>query len=286
MATIHVFRTAETERVSKARHGTFEEAFASLKDSGLSEKGLKQCQEFSDHSKFFSTLDHVTHIVSSPLHSSIYSCRIALDRVVSGKSIIPRPELMDTGILTPVFGTDYATLYGQFAGLADLSALSEGWESVGPDSSLAHDVEKIKARTTAGRKWLMDLARDAGENTHIVVMTHGKTAHFLTDDFQGTGSPKNRDWDGDLSWRSYKFDFDAGKMVETSESLARRGASALPEEENESAKAEIEAQIKRNSAHTQRFQALALQIFDERKTEAEQELSEGMGTLSLSSDNQ
>ncbi|XDG03170.1 hypothetical protein ABKA04_002785 [Annulohypoxylon sp. FPYF3050] len=270
MATIHVFRTAETNRTVMARHGSVEEAFMSFKDSGLSENGLKQCQEFSDRSKFFSTMGpvgRVTHVVSSPLQSSIYSCRIALDRIASSTSIILRPELMDTGLLAPVFGTDYVTLYQQFAGMADLSALSHGWESVDADSPNAHDIEKIKARTTAGRKWLMELARDAGENAHIVVMTHGKTAHFLTDDFQGAGAPKDRDWDGDLSWRSYKFDFDAEKMVETPESLERREATALPEDENNSAREEVEDRIKLFTATCQKFQAHALEVFGMRESE-------------------
>ncbi|KAI1206197.1 uncharacterized protein F4807DRAFT_463962 [Annulohypoxylon truncatum] len=258
MATIHVFRTAETQFDAEPK-------FRNARDSSLSEKGLEQCMKFSCHSGFLPLMQHVTHVVSSPLCSSLYSCRIAFDRIVSSKTIIVRPELMDVGCPTPSFGSDKMKLFLMFGEQVNLDALPNGWEDIDPSSEYAHyDLQKIKARTSAGRRWLMDLARTAGEKAHIVVMTHGQTAHLLTDDFQGVEPPYSANWDGDLSWRSYKFDFAAEKMVETPSSRVRRGVSAdintFTEDENDRIRAMIEDRIEKRAPLVQAYQAEHCQI--------------------------
>ncbi|KAI2463758.1 hypothetical protein F4781DRAFT_415550 [Annulohypoxylon bovei var. microspora] len=252
MATIHIFRTAETKYDA-------EPGFDNARDSGLSERGLEQCLEFSSHSPFLPFMQYVTHVVSSPLRSSIYSCRIAFDRIVSSKQIILLPELMDIGSLSPSFGSSAVALNAEFSTQIDQGALPSGWESTDPNSAYAYDAGKIKARTAAGREWLMDLAHTAGEGAHIVVMTHGKTAHFVADDFEGVEPPEYKaDWDGDLSWRSYRFDFTAGKMIETLGSRTRRGVPAihtLTEAENNQLRTVLERRIFHRMSLVQEYQA-------------------------------
>ncbi|KAI0882627.1 uncharacterized protein GGS22DRAFT_195853 [Annulohypoxylon maeteangense] len=239
MATIHIFRTAEAEYNA-------EPGFWTMRDSGLSVEGLEQCIEFSAYSEFLSSMQYVTHVVSSPLRSSIFSCRIAFDRVVSSTSVIVSPNLMDVGCPTPSLGTDAVTLGVEFSGQIDRSMLPNGWESIDSGSANEYKLENIKARTKAAREWLMDLARTAGEKAHIVVMTHGQTAHLVADDFQGVESPYDANWDGDLSWRSYNFDFAAEKMIETTESRVRRGVAdtdVLTDDENSAIRAAVEGLI-------------------------------------------
>ncbi|RYP03898.1 hypothetical protein DL764_004814 [Monosporascus ibericus] len=55
-------------------------------------------------------------------------------------------------------------------------------------------------------------------------MTHGQTAHFVTDDFEGVRPPKYMcDWRGNLEYRSYRFELASRNIVEMSESWTRRG---------------------------------------------------------------
>ncbi|KAI1461000.1 hypothetical protein F4805DRAFT_454449 [Annulohypoxylon moriforme] len=276
MATIHVFKTAETKLGA-------DPDFGDIKDSGLSEKGLDQCLEFSAHSEFLPSMQYVTHVVSSPLRSSIYSCRIALDRVVSSQSITVLSQLMDVGFPIPSFGTNTVQLFLEFADQIDRSNLPSNWMSTTPGGASEYDLEKIKARTKAAREWLMELARTAGEKAHIVVMTHGLTAHLVTDDFQGVEPPNyEANWDGDLSWRSYKFDFDAKKMVEIPSSLERRrveNTNVLTDDENAGLREVIEDRIERYAPFIQEYQDFHREAEKIRK--AEKKAIEDMERLTL-----
>ncbi|KAI1097330.1 hypothetical protein F4804DRAFT_351780 [Jackrogersella minutella] len=144
-------------------------------------------------------------------------------------NVLPEFEhVRDPGAQMSSFGSDASKLYAEFTSQIDLNRVSGGWEVLDTNGAFAYDLEKIKARTTAAREWLADLALTAGEGAHIVVMTHNQTAHFVTDDFEGVEAPQySCDWDDNLSYRSYKFDFSTKTMIETPESRERRGVSTV-----------------------------------------------------------
>ncbi|RYP70354.1 hypothetical protein DL769_004980 [Monosporascus sp. CRB-8-3] len=214
MATIHVFRHAE------GMHNRFAE-FRKTRDPDLTEEGGQQCRGFAAE---FPYMDKVTHLVASPMRRAINSTILAFAPVSTRQKIMLLPELTEAGSRVSSFGSDPSELLREFGDKIDLDAVPKQWNRLDASSQFAYSLEKIEARTAAAREWLMELALAAGEDSHIVVMTHGQTAHFVTDDFEGVRPPKYTcDWRGNLEYRSYRFDFASGKMVETPESRTRRG---------------------------------------------------------------
>ncbi|KAI0007563.1 phosphoglycerate mutase-like protein [Xylariaceae sp. FL0662B] len=217
MATIHVFRHAQ------GMHDKGPE-LKDTRDPDLSEEGRKQCAELAVS---FPHTDKITHLVSSPMRRAINSCLLAFPTVVSKQKITLLPELTEEGSQMSDFGSDISVLLKDFGEGVDANGVPGHWNKLTPTSRSAYNLEKIEGRTTAGREWLADLAFFSPQGSHIVVMTHGHTAHWLTDDFEGVEAPGYLyDWDGELAYRSYQFDFASKKMIETSESRARRGAPA------------------------------------------------------------
>ncbi|KAI1780804.1 hypothetical protein F4818DRAFT_436001 [Hypoxylon cercidicola] len=199
MATIHVFRHAES------MHNVDEEQTKS-RDPVLSPAGRQQCMDFSQQFPF---MNGVTHVVSSPLRRAIESSLLAFSPALAEKQVIVLPEVTETGNRP----------------LVSDPAVQSFWIYLDPLSPYAYEIGRINTRMIAGRRFLIELASTVDENAHIIVMTHGQSAHFLTDDFDGPKSPDFRCvWDGNLTYRSYKVDLITNALIETPESRARRGA--------------------------------------------------------------
>ncbi|KAL7623789.1 hypothetical protein AAE478_005342 [Parahypoxylon ruwenzoriense] len=218
MATIHVFRHAE------AMHNRYRE-LRQTRDPDLSPEGRQQCLELLVS---FPHMDKVKYLVSSPMRRAINSCLLAFSPVVLKEPVVLVPQLTEAGSQVSSFGSSPSELHEEFGKKISLGLVPENWNAVSPDSPSAYDLEKIEDRTTRARLLLISAAREAGDGSHIVVMTHGQTAHFMTDDFSGVEPPKFRcDWGGNLDYRSYKFDFDSGTMIETPDSRQKRGLPAV-----------------------------------------------------------
>ncbi|KAI0854161.1 hypothetical protein F5Y00DRAFT_256659 [Daldinia vernicosa] len=88
-------------------------------------------------------------------------------------------------------------------GLVEVDGLNEKWHIKGHNSPYAPQVPKVEARVRSARRHLLTLARKAIEagkdDAHIVVITHGEFAHWLTDDFQGAFIGTNMDTTVDYS---------------------------------------------------------------------------------------
>ncbi|KAI1077946.1 hypothetical protein F5B20DRAFT_549890 [Whalleya microplaca] len=160
------------------------------------------------------------------MRRAINSCLLAFPTAASKHKIVLLPEMTDVGTRPSSIGSDVRVLLEEFGEKVDANGVRGDWNSLAPTSRSAFDLEKIEARTKAGREWLADLAFFTHPDAHIVVMTHGQTAHWLTDDFEGVQAPGGLTTWGLLEYRSYQFNFFDKSLVETAESRARRGVPA------------------------------------------------------------
>ncbi|KAI2610652.1 histidine phosphatase superfamily [Hypoxylon fragiforme] len=214
MATIHVFRHAE------ALHNILPE-FRAKRDPEISDAGRQQCIKMASEFPF---MDQVTHLISSPLSRALSTIRLAFAPVAEKQQIIVFPELTEAGIAISSFGSSIEELQEKYGDQLDLSHVPDDWEQIHPRSRFAYDLKLIFTRAALVRERIIDLASTAEEGSHIVVMTHGQTAHFMTGDFSGPEAPTYlTNWNGNLQYRSYAIDLASRALVETPESRVRRG---------------------------------------------------------------
>ena len=179
------------------------------------------------------------------------------------------PELQEVNASPSSTGSPVRTLMRTYGDAVDVTRLGadedededeeNGWFRKGSDTPFAPDPAKVAERARRARGWLRDLARTlaaAPDNSdtnaastddddatgdgkdralHIVVVTHGEFAHWLTGDFSGVSALSNTGW-RNAEFRSYQFaaadgDEDEDEnaiitLVETERSIVRRGALA------------------------------------------------------------
>jgi broad specificity phosphatase PhoE len=150
--------------------------------------GEAQCAALQ---KNFPYHDKVTHLVSSPLRRTLYTCLLAFTaEVKAGKKVIALPELQETSDLPCDTGSEPEKLQEEFdsgpwKGTVDLSRVHKGWNDKSPHTKWAPEAHKIEARAREARRWLRDLGMKYGGNADIVVVTHGGFLHYFTEDWTG-----------------------------------------------------------------------------------------------------
>ncbi|KAI1411749.1 phosphoglycerate mutase-like protein [Hypoxylon sp. FL1857] len=203
-----------------------------FRDPPITDVGVRQCEFLRE---VYPYGNKVTHIVSSPLRRTIETTLLAIKPIVKDDvKITLLPELQEVNATPSSIGTKKQRLQYLFKGVQalDMSLLINKWYRKGSDSPYAPSVEKVEERAMMARRWLRMLARMAvkagKEDAHIVAVTHGEFAHWLTEDFVGVGFRRNSGWSV-CEFRSYQFtDLDAPDtedvpLVETQESLKDRG---------------------------------------------------------------
>ncbi|KAL7624418.1 hypothetical protein AAE478_005982 [Parahypoxylon ruwenzoriense] len=212
-----------------------------IRDPGITAgSGWRQCESLARRYPYG---DRVTHIVSSPMKRTIqtviFGLAAALPRRRPVNKIILLPELQEVNATPSGTGRPKSELEDMFPAAEslgfnlDAALLAEDWYRKDSDTGFAPAPAKVEERARRARVFLRDLAREAARtrpDAHVVVMTHGEFAHWLTDDFEGVSELFNTDW-GNGEFRSYQFsclDDDDGDgraaLVETRESAALRRA--------------------------------------------------------------
>ncbi|KAI1637444.1 phosphoglycerate mutase-like protein [Biscogniauxia mediterranea] len=177
---------------------------SNIQDPGLTPDGEAQCYKLRDTYPF---MDKVSHVVSSPAQRAVATALIAFDPVVTkGKKAILLPDLQETGAKLSDTGSPPKRLEALFKPHVDLSHLSERWYRRDADSDYAPDAAKVEARARRARRFIRRLARAArdDDDAHIVVVTHGGFAHFLTEDYEALGPGSFTDYDN-AELKSYRF---------------------------------------------------------------------------------
>ncbi|KAI1178370.1 histidine phosphatase superfamily [Nemania sp. FL0916] len=161
-----------------------------LPDPDLTELGMTQCEELN---KCFPYHDKITHLVASPLRRTIFTCQFSFaGEVKSGKKIIALPDAQEISLYPSDVGSDLAPLKKEFGDLVDFRLVSEGWNLKTPESKNYPEPRKLEARARSARLWLRDLVKEAGDDAHIVLVTHGGIVHFITEDWTGMRPERGR----------------------------------------------------------------------------------------------
>jgi broad specificity phosphatase PhoE len=159
-----------------------------LPDPILTPFGVEQCKTLQ---RTFPYHDKITHLVASPLRRAIYTCLVAFESSVRrGKKVIALPEIQETSDMPCDTGSDPAKLKEEFEsgiwrGTVDLNLVHEGWNDKSIYSKYAPTPDKITARAKEARRWIRDLGLKSGEDSQIVVVTHGGYLHYFTEDWFG-----------------------------------------------------------------------------------------------------
>ncbi|KAK7742413.1 hypothetical protein SLS62_010721 [Diatrype stigma] len=170
--TIHLVRHAEGLH-NLGRDGD------NIRDAPLSRHGRSpQCITLRGT---FPHMDKITHLVASPLRRTIETCIHAFRPAVkAGKRVMLVPELQEVGALPCSTGSSVEKLERTFGNDIDTSLLRKGWNNRGAGSGFDDvDMKTLAARARKARQWLWDLAQSAGDDAHIVVVSHGHLINVL-----------------------------------------------------------------------------------------------------------
>ncbi|KAI1388377.1 phosphoglycerate mutase-like protein [Hypoxylon trugodes] len=233
------------------RHGqslhSVEQAGTKLHDPGLTQAGIQDCKTLGEKYPF---ADKVTDIFCSPLRRAIESAIYTFRPIVKDNlELVLLPELQeinDTPSSTGSPNEEIQKWCREFGvgDNVDMSQLDENWQEKGPDSLYCPHPKEVERRALDVREWLRDAAKDEYEkgnhDAHIVVVTHGEFAHWLTGDFAGVSYYRNSGW-ACTELRSYRFeDLESERhgnapLKETQESrdARRAGDAGTNKRENE-----------------------------------------------------
>ncbi|KAI1147715.1 histidine phosphatase superfamily [Nemania diffusa] len=201
-----------------------------LRDPDLTELGKQQCDELN---KQFPNHDKITHLVASPIRRTIFTCQLSFAQAVKGgKKIIALPDAQEVSLFPCDVGSDLESLKNEFGDLVDFQLVTEDWNKKTPESKYYPEPQKLEARARTARIWLRDLVKDAGDDTHVVLVTHGGILHFLTEDWSGIQPGRGTGWEN-TEYRSYEFVDKTGQdpnasLEELPESRRRRQGSEIP----------------------------------------------------------
>ncbi|KAH8666608.1 histidine phosphatase superfamily [Xylariales sp. PMI_506] len=221
-----------------------------IPDPDLTPLGEEQCQKLCES---FPYHDQITHLVASPMRRTLYTCLLSFAPVVArGKVVTALPDAQEVSRNPCDVGSEPEKLEAEFGGKVEFSLVKKGWNDKSRESKYSPLPAKLEARARDTRIWLRELAKSAGDDAHIVLVTHGGILHFLTQDWEGIEQGRGTGWEN-TEYRSYEFedatyqDPDAA-LKETHPSWRRRRGSAIPLSETE---------------HRQIQQAIAEQIENE-----------------------
>lgn len=204
-----------------------------LRDPDLTDLGKEQCAELH---KTFPYHAKITHLVASPIRRTIFTCQYSFPEAVrSGKKIVALPDCQEVSLYPCDVGSDHELLkqeFGAGGGLVDFRLLTKDWNLKTPDSRYFPDPQKLEARARDARLWLRDLVKAAGEDSHVVVVTHGGILHFITEDWAGIETGHGTGW-RNTEYRSYSFadktfEDPNASLEELPESRLRRKGHEIP----------------------------------------------------------
>ncbi|KAI4869022.1 phosphoglycerate mutase-like protein [Hypoxylon rubiginosum] len=236
--TIDIIRHAE------AYHNLFG---PHVRDPGITPIGGEQgCASLR---KKYPHADDVIFIISSPMRRCIETALRGIAPLLDeGQGIVSLlPDLQEVNASPSGTGSPLSKLVDTYGENLEKETVPEDWYVKGPDTKNAPDPDKVEVRAWRARQSIRRATRIAARHhpdAHVVVVTHGEFAHWLTQDFAGITNNRNSAW-WPAEFRSYRFadlqytgDDDDATLVEidTPESLERR-ENYLPAADTEERKA-------------------------------------------------
>ncbi|KAI9151867.1 putative phosphatase [Paramyrothecium foliicola] len=209
----------------------------SLPDPDLTELGKQQC---ADLRAAFPHHDKLVRLVASPMRRTLYTGIHSFgtrDESSSLYPVIALDVLQEVSTSPCDTGSDKPKLQQEFGAKLDLSRVRDDWNEKGSSSPFEPTARKLTARALQSRRALREIAKEAGEDAHIAVVSHGGFLHFLTDDWYGIPEGNATGWKN-CEYRSYQFidssgaDEDAA-LQETQESWHRRQGDTQPPTQTE-----------------------------------------------------
>ncbi|GME24131.1 Phosphoglycerate mutase family protein [Neofusicoccum parvum] len=201
----------------------------SLRDPALTDLGKQQCAAlraaFPHHAR-------VSTVVASPLRRTLWTALLAFG---PGVRVVALPEIQENSGLPCDVGGERGALEREFAGLPaaadlDFALVADGWNvKAGP---WAAEAGAVAERCRRARVRLREMVGE-GEGGEVVAVTHGGLLHSFTEDWSDFDRHDGTAW-ANTEFRSYTFAPDGGEqasLVETEESLKRRGGTRLTKED-------------------------------------------------------
>ncbi|CAJ2505334.1 Uu.00g127280.m01.CDS01 [Anthostomella pinea] len=224
--TVHLVRHAE------GYHNLCKEN-QQLRDPDLTPLGEQQCDDLRTVFPFH---DKVTHLTASPIRRTLWTCLHAFEPAVrKGIKVLALPSAQEVSALPCDTGSDRDKLMAEFEPLVELALCDDAWNVKTPGSTYHPNLANLEARAKKTRRWLRELATEAGDDGHLVLVTHGGILHFITEVFDAPNKGENaRTGWANAEYRSYHF-VDESKqdtnatMKETEESQRRRHAIPMTE---------------------------------------------------------
>jgi broad specificity phosphatase PhoE len=182
----------------------------------LTGEGINQCLRLRETTRDLQ--DRITHVVSSPSWRCIRTAVVSFPDVIMwpGMEIILHPHLQEVANSPCNIPHGIATieeLAGDYVN-TDLLVGGPDFRDRSPFSPYRWATEAVLERARGARTWLRQLAQTAGDDAHIVVVTHGGFANWLVG---GDVQP----W-YNTTLRSYQFadlfgDDDEAELIEDDE---------------------------------------------------------------------
>ncbi|KAI0130974.1 histidine phosphatase superfamily [Daldinia grandis] len=236
--TIHIVRHAQ------GPHNVSREA-VQFRDPYLTAEGLQQCAGVQKRFPF-----NIDLIISSPQRRAIQTALICFGKfVAAGLRIELLADLQEAGGNLPCnVGVDVATLEKEFGPVIITDSLDDNWHQTGLSSDPAHLRERAQRARVDIREVALDMFQSPGsqsssQDIHIAVVTHSIFIPYLTSDFSG-----GMNYYRNAEWRSYMFGDLKGTdniaaLVETDQSLQRRGATRPSASQNVTGQDSISAYV-------------------------------------------
>lgn len=159
-------------------------------------------------------------LLASPMRRTIQTALTAFSPVVErGLRVLAVPSAQEATAENSDVGSDVETIKGWFGDRVDLSLLKPGWNDKVGDN--ACDVKTIMSRARQLRTWIKERPEK-----EIVLVSHGRFAHYLTGEVDAEGVQTTAYWIND-EFRTYEFVDDASDpgeamIAETEEGRIRR----------------------------------------------------------------
>ncbi|KAI0181895.1 phosphoglycerate mutase-like protein [Hypoxylon sp. FL1284] len=230
--TIDVIRSAEAYHDMFGPH---------VRDPGITPiGGEQQCAALrraypytsSDGSDSDGDGERLVMMLSSPLRRCVDTALRGIAPLLpeSHRVVALVPDLQDVSAGPSGTGSPLSALVATYGDNVEHMTVDEDWHLKGPGTDGAPHPSNIERRARRARKSIRSAARQAArfdDDAHIVVITHGEFAHWLTGDFAGVTNTRRTAWHP-AELRSYRF----------ADDLSGRG---LRESEDDAALVEIDS---------------------------------------------
>lgn len=175
---------------------------------------------------YAANLEKVDMLVASPMRRAIQTCLIAFSPCVKrGMSVVATPLAQESSYEISDTGSSLPKIREMFPNHVDLDLVHDGWDE--KSGEFSNEPSILMERAAKLRRWLK--SRDKKE---VVVVTHGRFAHFLTGNVNDQGE-QTTGWWQDAELRSFEFvqadsgdQGDPAELVEMQETLVKRQTPA------------------------------------------------------------